>query len=106
MPVATLTWENDALRLIDQTRLPEALIHIDCRDVETVAEAIRSLRVRGAPAIGVAAAYGVVVGVQEAIAAGEDVEAGGRAAIDRLSQTRPTAVNLFWALDQMRDALE
>ena len=106
MPVATLTWKDDALRLIDQTRLPEALIHIDCRDVETVAEAIQSLRVRGAPAIGVAAAYGVVVGVQEAIADGDDVEARGRAAIDRLSQTRPTAVNLFWALEQMRGALE
>ena len=67
MPVATLTWENNALRLIDQTQLPVDLVHIECRDVETVAEAIQSLRVRGAPAIGVAAAYGVVIGAQEAI---------------------------------------
>lgn len=106
MPVETLIWKNDALRLIDQTQLPEKLLTIDCRDVETVAEAIQSLRVRGAPAIGVAAAYGVVVGIQEAIAAGGDVEDRARAAISRLSQTRPTAVNLFWALDRMTAVLD
>jgi len=106
MPVATLTWETDALRLIDQTQLPEELVFMDCRDVETVAEAIESLRVRGAPAIGVAAAYGVVVGAQEAIAGGGDVVAGIRKAVERLRKTRPTAVNLFWALDRMTRVLD
>jgi len=105
MPVETLIWKNDALRLIDQTQLPEKRVTIDCRDVETVAEAIQSLRVRGAPAIGVAAAYGVVVGAQEAIAAGEGVAHRVRTAISRLSRTRPTAVNLFWALDRMTGVL-
>lgn len=106
MPVATIFWENNALRLIDQTRLPERLVHIDCRNVETVAEAIQSLRVRGAPAIGVAAAYGVVIGAQETIAAGKNLEAGVRSAIARLSRTRPTAVNLFWALNRMERVLD
>ncbi|MDP6778196.1 MAG: S-methyl-5-thioribose-1-phosphate isomerase [Candidatus Latescibacteria bacterium] len=101
MPVTTLIWENDALRLIDQTKLPEERFHLDCRDVETVAEAIESLRVRGAPAIGVAAAYGVVVGADEALVAGVEFESGLRAAIERLARTRPTAVNLFWALNRM-----
>lgn len=106
MPVATLTWENDALRLIDQTQLPETLVHLECRDVETVAEAIESLRVRGAPAIGVAAAYGVVVAAQEAIAGKGDVLADIRKSIERLRRTRPTAVNLFWALDRMTRLLD
>ncbi len=105
MPVATINWVDDGLRLIDQTRLPEELIHIDCRDVETVAEAIRMLRVRGAPAIGVAAAYGVVIAAQEATRAADPV-AHIRAAIDTLGATRPTAVNLFWALDRMTRVLD
>ena len=106
MPVTTLIWEKDALRLIDQTRLPGEMVHLDCRDVETVAEAIESLRVRGAPAIGVAAAYGVVVGANEALAAGAGFESGLRAAIERLARTRPTAVNLFWALSRMEKVLD
>jgi methylthioribose-1-phosphate isomerase len=106
MAVSTLRWEDDALVMIDQTRLPEELVLLTCRDVETVAEAIESLRVRGAPAIGVAAAFGVVVGVQQAVVQGADHVGAGKAAIDRLSKTRPTAVNLFWALDRMGVALD
>ena len=87
--------------MIDQTLLPEELKHIECRDVATVAEAIKMLRVRGAPAIGVAAAYGVVVAAQEAIQVGSDPVAHIRKSIDILAATRPTAVNLFWALDRM-----
>jgi len=105
MPVDTLAWENDALRLIDQTQLPERYVHIECTDVETTAEAIESLRVRGAPAIGVAAAYGVVIGAQEVLAAKGDFSAGLGAAVDRLARTRPTAVNLFWALARMREVI-
>ena len=62
MPVQTLKWHGDALVLLDQTRLPQELVYETCRDVETVAQAIEVLMVRGAPAIGLAAAYGVVVG--------------------------------------------
>jgi methylthioribose-1-phosphate isomerase len=106
MPVPTITWENDFLRLIDQTVLPERYVRIECGDVETVAEAIESLRVRGAPAIGVAAAYGVVIGAGEALASGADIVSGTRKAIARLARTRPTAVNLFWALDRMGRRLD
>lgn len=105
MPVPTLTWEDDALRLIDQTLLPEAYQFIVCRDVETAAEAIVSLRVRGAPAIGVAAAYGVVIAAQEAIAQGADFDRHVAECIQKLAQTRPTAVNLFWALDRQKKVL-
>jgi methylthioribose-1-phosphate isomerase len=85
------------LRLIDQTQLPAALAYRDCRTVEDVWEAIKALRVRGAPAIGVAAAYGVVLGIQD----------GARPlskTADYLRSSRPTAVNLFWALDRMQRA--
>ena len=110
-PVATLHWREaadsvpPALVLLDQTRLPVDEILLDCVDVEAVAEAIESLRVRGAPAIGVAAAYGVAIGAWHARGSGRLSE-GVSAAIERLARTRPTAVNLFWALDHMRGALE
>ena len=98
----TLRWvggPDGFLRLIDQTLLPTELSYRDCRTVEDVWEAVRSLRVRGAPAIGIAAAYGVVLGVR----GGEEGDFGSRlrAAADRLRTSRPTAVNLFWALDRM-----
>jgi methylthioribose-1-phosphate isomerase len=103
----TLYWIGGVeghLRMIDQTRLPVEFVEIDCRDVETVWEAIKTLRVRGAPAIGIAAAYGVCVGVQNA--AGGDEPAFFRRldeVLDYLATSRPTAVNLFWALRRMRD---
>ena len=75
MPVVTLLFTDKALRLLDQTQLPEREAYLDCTDVETVAEAIESLRVRGAPAIGVAAAFGVVIGAQEAVWRGMDAGA-------------------------------
>src|SRR6185312_9507287 len=68
----------------------------------TVFEAIRSLRVRGAPAIGVAAAYGVVIGAQQAAANAGEFFDGLNFAAERLATSRPTAVNLFWAIDRMR----
>ena len=105
MPVPTITWENDTLRLIDQTLLPEDYKFITCRDVGTVAEAIVSLRVRGAPAIGVAAAYGVVIAAQEAIAQNTNFDRHVAERIQKLAQTRPTAVNLFWALDRQKKVL-
>jgi len=102
----TLEWIGEipgTLRLIDQTRLPGECVVIDCVALEQVWEAIRSLRVRGAPAIGCAAAYGVVVGIQSPLPvdASAVVERVQQAA-DYLATSRPKAVNLFWALDRMR----
>jgi methylthioribose-1-phosphate isomerase len=89
------------LRLLDQTRLPVSVVYRDCRTVEEVWEAIRSLRVRGAPAIGIAAAYGVVIGAQGPAEVPQVREAVHQACA-RLRTSRPTAVNLFWALDRMQ----
>jgi len=102
----TLRWEGGAdghLVLIDQTKLPIACEEIACHDVESVWEAIKSLRVRGAPAIGIAAAYGVCVGLQNAT--GNDKESFFKRlaeVVDYLATSRPTAVNLFWALDRVK----
>src|SRR5262249_45747904 len=101
----TIQWVGGAdgfVRLIDQTLLPTALEYRDCRTVQEVWEAIKTLRVRGAPAIGVAAAMGAVVGMQ-----GFRDRARGayrkrlKEVTDFLRTSRPTAVNLFWALDRM-----
>ncbi len=102
----TIQWAGDAatglLRLIDQTRLPTEYVETDCRDVKAVWEAIKSLRVRGAPAIGVAAAYGAVIGARsQGLDDAESVRDALRSATAYLRTSRPTAVNLFWALDRM-----
>ncbi len=103
MPVQTLIWEDDALILLDQTRLPEVVAYETCRDAESVAKAIEILMVRGAPAIGLAAAYGVVLGAQAAASLSKNVFQNElNSSIARLERTRPTAVNLFWALEHMR----
>ena len=100
--------ESDGyLRLIDQTRLPTELVYLDCHDIESVFEAIRSLRVRGAPAIGIAAAYGVCLGLREqqrreAAPSSDALTQRLAQIIDYLATSRPTAVNLFWALERMR----
>jgi methylthioribose-1-phosphate isomerase len=106
-PTETLRWIGDAdghLALIDQTLLPVACTEILCRDVETAWEAIQQLRVRGAPAIGIAAAYGVCLGLQTATEVDEPAFFERLAeVVDYLAGSRPTAVNLFWALDRMKD---
>jgi len=102
MPVTTIEWTNNQIRMIDQTKLPEELIHLEISDIEVLAEAIKSLRVRGAPAIGIAGAFGVVLGVQNF--AREDKEAFFKQlkeTSEYLSATRPTAVNLSWAIQRM-----
>lgn len=105
---AAIRWigETDGfLQLIDQTLLPAELTLLECRTVEQVWEAIKSLRVRGAPAIGVAAAYGVVIGCQTADRASRgEFERRLDEVLHYLATSRPTAVNLFWALDRMRRA--
>ncbi|MGL5094267.1 MAG: S-methyl-5-thioribose-1-phosphate isomerase [Planctomycetia bacterium] len=97
------------LRLVDQTKLPTELVHLDCVDPPRVWEAIRELRVRGAPAIGIAAAYGVVLGARKAADHATDAPAFAtavRQTADYLRSSRPTAGNLFWALDRMGRALD
>jgi methylthioribose-1-phosphate isomerase len=98
-PIPTLRWEGDVdghLILLDQTRLPNEVVDLHCHSVEDVWQAIKRLAVRGAPAIGVAAAYGVC------LADRGDNERGSLEACDYLATSRPTAVNLFWALNRMR----
>lgn len=92
-----IRWLGDSLKLLDQRFLPYEERYLVCRDEEEVAEAIRDMVVRGAPAIGIAAAYGFVLGV----ARGKD----GREVSRSLRASRPTAVNLFWALDRMERRL-
>lgn len=103
----TIVWSGDTsghLVLIDQTRLPGELLQIECRDVETVWEAIKMLRVRGAPAIGIAAAYGVVVGMQTVDDSDVDkFRARLSEVCGYLAESRPTAVNLFWALNRIQN---
>ena len=104
--VETLLWVghvDGCVRMVDQTLLPVEFTEIDCRDVETVWEAIKMLRVRGAPAIGIAAAYGVCVGLKT-VAGGDEAAFFARLeeVADYLASSRPTAVNLFWALDRMK----
>lgn len=106
-PPRTMRWNGGpegSLTLIDQTLLPIEFREIECRDVGEVWEAIKLLRVRGAPAIGCAAAYGVVIGLQQAAASAERSAFDARLAkvCDDLAGSRPTAVNLFWALDRMK----
>jgi methylthioribose-1-phosphate isomerase len=105
-PLDPVRWDDNAVRIIDQRLLPERLEYRHCRDVEAVAEAIETLAVRGAPALSIAAAYGVAVAAQNAEEPGEDSRKAARLAIDRLRATRPTAVNLFHALDRMEGVLD
>lgn len=102
----TLRWEGGAdgcLVLIDQTKLPVTCEEIVCRDVQSVWEAIRSLRVRGAPAIGIAVAYGVCIGLQTAVGGDKETFFNRLAeVVDYLATSRPTAVNLFWALHRVK----
>ncbi|WHZ30037.1 MAG: S-methyl-5-thioribose-1-phosphate isomerase [Nitrospira sp.] len=105
--VPTVEWKDGAVRLLDQSRLPEVVEFLDCRDYQTVADAIRTLKVRGAPAIGVTAAMGVALGAQAINATEYSSFAPAVFKIcDELAATRPTAVNLFWAIERMRRKLE
>lgn len=106
LAVQALQWTGHSLKVLDQRRLPETIAYDEYRDAHGVAEAIKTMRVRGAPAIGIAAAYGVALSVMR--------HCGDRSAnwhdrvladIEQLAASRPTAVNLFWALDQMKALL-
>src|SRR5580704_896874 len=97
--VETIQWTEDGVVMIDQTRLPRQEVFVTCRTYGEVADAIRSMVIRGAPAIGVAAAMGVALGVLRSDDRFEDI-------CDTLARTRPTAVNLFWAIVRMKKLYE
>ncbi|MCK4262163.1 S-methyl-5-thioribose-1-phosphate isomerase [bacterium] len=107
MPVATIEWDDGKVKLIDQTKLPEELVYIRCSEIEKLWEAIKSLRVRGAPALGIAAALGTVLGMQNSTATNyEDFRQELERVTNYLATARPTAVNLFWALERMKAKVE
>jgi methylthioribose-1-phosphate isomerase len=95
--IETIEWTPAGVVMIDQTRLPRETVFVTCRDYLEVAEAIRGMIIRGAPAIGVAAAMGVAIGALQS----DNLEADMPVICDTLAKTRPTAVNLFWAIDRM-----
>lgn len=96
-----LAWQGDVLRVLDQRRLPTQVAYLDCTTADQVAQAIADLAVRGAPAIGIAGAYAVVLAAQAARAAGDADPAALEPVFQRLVRARPTAVNLAWALARM-----
>lgn len=99
----TIAWQDDNVVMIDQTKLPGELVLHRCATAQQMAEAIRSLRIRGAPAIGIAAAYGVVLGLQGSSASTfEEFQEQMDRIIALMRSTRPTAVNLPWALERLR----
>jgi len=101
----TIKWEKGKVIMIDQRKLPEEEIFVECRDYEQIAEAIEKMVIRGAPAIGVAAAFGVALGVLK-IKEKRDLEGKFRKIFQRLERTRPTARNLFWALERMKNIFD
>jgi methylthioribose-1-phosphate isomerase len=105
--IQTLEWTDSGVRFIDQTKLPTEETYVTCKTYEQVADAIRNMVVRGAPAIGVAAAMGIALGVKNSKA--ENVGEMKREfdqICDTMAKTRPTAVNLFWAIRRLQDKFE
>jgi methylthioribose-1-phosphate isomerase len=107
MKFKTIEWKGDRVRILDQRRLPQEVRYLDCRDAFSVAQAIRTMAIRGAPAIGVAASMGI------ALAANKNpcIQPGPfhknlEKVCHEMRQTRPTAVNLFWAVDRMKRILD
>ncbi len=100
--IETIQWTGEGVVMIDQTLLPNQQEFFTCRDYKDVAHAIRTMVIRGAPAIGVAAAMGVAIGIAKADPENMDALDSQLAVISaELAGTRPTAVNLFWAIDRM-----
>lgn len=104
LSIQALEWTGNSLKVLDQRVLPQQIRYDEYRDAAGVTEAIASMRVRGAPAIGIAAAYGVVLSAMCNFPA-SDWKAAVTADIQQLAASRPTAVNLFWALERMRQQL-
>jgi methylthioribose-1-phosphate isomerase len=105
--IKTLEWTDAGVRFIDQTKLPTEETYVTCKTYEEVANAIRTMIVRGAPAIGVAAAMGVALGVRDSQAKDHaELQRDFARICDVLAATRPTAVNLFWAIRRMKETFD
>jgi methylthioribose-1-phosphate isomerase len=105
--IQTLEWTESGVRFIDQRKLPTEETYVTCKNHEQVAEVIRSMVVRGAPAIGVAAAMGIALGIKNSKAENTgDLKAEFEQICEVIGKTRPTAVNLFWAIRRMREKFE
>jgi methylthioribose-1-phosphate isomerase len=105
--IQTLEWTDSGVRFIDQTKLPTEETYVTCKTYTQVADVIRNMVVRGAPAIGVAAAMGIALGVKASKAEnGGDLKHEFDQICDVMGKTRPTAVNLFWAIRRMREKFE
>jgi methylthioribose-1-phosphate isomerase len=105
--IHTLEWTDSGVRFIDQTKLPTEETYVTCKTYEQVADAIRNMVVRGAPAIGVAAAMGIALGVKNSKAdSGAELKLEFDRMCEVMARTRPTAVNLFWAIRRMQDKFE
>lgn len=102
--IKTIEWENDVVRIVDQTKLPLELAYEQIDNVNQMFDAIKILKVRGAPAIGIAAAFGVYLAVKKFPTDGKksDFLAILQKNADFLASSRPTAVNLFWAIERMK----
>src|ERR671925_1526360 len=99
----TIEWKDEGIVMIDQRKLPAAEVYVTCRTAAEVAKAIRTMVIRGAPAIGVAAAMGIALGMRRSTATGtKQFTTEFQKTCDLLAATRPTAVNLFWAIDRMK----
>src|SRR5687767_1063612 len=99
----TIDWQDDAIVMVDQRKLPGQELYIRCRSAQEVARAIRTMVIRGAPAIGVAAAMGLALGMRNSSAKGtRQFAVDFQKICDMMASTRPTAVNLFWAIDRMK----
>lgn len=107
MPIPTIYWDNGVVKLVDQIKLPNELVYIECRTKEEIWHAIKVMQIRGAPAIGVAAGFGVVLGMKEK---GAKTYSEFKNELDKLisylASVRPTAVNLNWALSRMKKVVE
>jgi methylthioribose-1-phosphate isomerase len=101
--VETVVWQDGEVVMIDQRRLPDEEVYVRCRDHVQVAAAIKDMVIRGAPAIGVAAAMGIAAGVARSAAEGDALRRELETICEDLRVTRPTAVNLFWAIERMRN---
>src|SRR5688500_9665826 len=99
----TIDWQGDVVVMVDQRKLPGQELYLRCRTAQEVARAIRTMVIRGAPAIGVAAAMGIALGMKRSPAKGtRQFAVDFQKICDMMATTRPTAVNLFWAIDRMK----
>jgi len=106
MKFKTIEWKEDRVRILDQRKLPQEVRYLDCRNASSVAEAIRTMAIRGAPAIGVAAAMGIALAAKRIRSSQPKIFRESLERVcDEMSQTRPTAVNLFWAVNRMKTVL-